>query len=229
MDLHRRGFLTLGATAGLTALGAARAAPAGARVADSAATQTMYLTGTDADSTVPWDFMCTAGRRSGVWGTVPTPSNWEFSGYGTYNYGGTPTPGENGHYRHSFTPPASWAGRQIFLVFEGAMTDTSVLVNGVSAGPTHQGAFYRFRYDVTSLVRLGQSNLLEATVTKDSSEDSVNQAEREGDYWNLAASSGRSTSRPFPGRGWTGRRSMPGPVAPSRWTSTWPATCPAAG
>jgi hypothetical protein len=185
MDVQRRSFLALGATAGLTALGAARALPAAASVTSGAATQTMYLTGTDADNTVPWDFMCTAGRRSGVWGSVPTPSNWEFSGYGTYNYGGTLTPGENGHYRHSFTPPASWAGRQVFLVFEGSMTDTTVLVNGVSAGPTHQGAFYRFRYDVTSLVHLGQSNLLEVTVDKDSAETSVNQAEREGDYWNF--------------------------------------------
>ncbi len=34
------------------------------------------------------------------------------------------------------------------------MTDTTVLVNGRSAGPTHQGGFYRFRYDVTELLAL---------------------------------------------------------------------------
>ncbi|MCZ4125360.1 glycosyl hydrolase 2 galactose-binding domain-containing protein [Streptomyces sp. H39-S7] len=183
MDLQRRRFLTLGATVGLSAVGLTRAGPASANVADGAATQMIYLSGTDADSPVPWDFMCTAGRRKGVWGTVPTPSNWEFSGYGTYNYGGALTPGESGKYRHTFTPPTSWAGRQVFLVFEGAMTDTTVLLNSRSAGPKHQGAFYRFRYDVTSLIRLGQSNLLEVTVDKDSAETSVNQAEREGDYW----------------------------------------------
>ncbi|MFD4789942.1 glycoside hydrolase family 2 TIM barrel-domain containing protein [Streptomyces sp. NPDC058459] len=185
MTVQRRTFLALGATAGLTALSAARTEPAVARAADAGTTQVMYLTGTDADSTVPWEFMCTAGRRRGEWGTLPTPSNWEFSGYGTYNYGGALTPGESGHYRHTFTPPASWAGLQLFLVFEGAMTDTSVMVNGVPAGPTHQGGFYRFRYDVTSLVRPGQSNLLEVTVAKDSAEDSVNRAERQGDYWNF--------------------------------------------
>ncbi|MEU3510221.1 glycoside hydrolase family 2 TIM barrel-domain containing protein [Streptomyces longwoodensis] len=186
MDVQRRRFLTLGATMGLSAVTATRLAlPASASISDGAATQTMYLTGTDVDSPVPWDFQCTAGRRSGVWGTVPTPSNWEFSGYGTYNYGGTLTPGESGKYRHRFTPPASWATRQIFLVFEGAMTDTTVLLNGKPAGPKHQGAFYRFRYDVTSLILLGKSNLLEVTVDKDSSNNSVNQAEREGDYWNF--------------------------------------------
>ncbi|MCX5214711.1 hypothetical protein OG689_36565 [Kitasatospora sp. NBC_00240] len=104
---------------------------------------------------------------------------------GTYNYGGTLTPGESGKYRHSFTPPASWAGRQVFLVFEGAMTDTTVLLNGRSAGPRHQGAFYRFRYDVTSPLLPGRTNLLEVTVDKDSSETTVNQAERQGDYWNF--------------------------------------------
>ncbi|MHA6757150.1 glycoside hydrolase family 2 TIM barrel-domain containing protein [Streptacidiphilus sp. PAMC 29251] len=185
MELQRRTFLALGVTAGLTAAGAVRGLPASAAAGGAAATQTMYLTGTDADSTVPWDFMVTGGRRSNSWGTVPTPSNWEFSGYGSYNYGGTLTPGENGHYRHSFTPPAAWAGLQVFLVFEGAMTDTTVLLNGRSAGPVHQGAFYRFRYDVTALILPGQSNLLEVTVTKDSAETSVNQAEREGDYWNF--------------------------------------------
>ncbi|HEV2634153.1 MAG TPA: glycoside hydrolase family 2 TIM barrel-domain containing protein [Actinocrinis sp.] len=185
MELQRRKFLTLGAGAGLTAVATAHSAAAAAIAPADATTQTMYLTGTDADNTVPWDFLCTAGRKSGVWGSIPTPSQWEFSGYGTYNYGGTLTPGENGQYRYSFTPPAAWAGRQIFLVFEGAMTDTTVLLNGTSAGPTHQGAFYRFRYDVTSIILLGKSNLLEVTVDKDSAETSVNQAEREGDYWNF--------------------------------------------
>jgi hypothetical protein len=185
MEVQRRTFLALGMTAGATALEVALARPSSATVNDSATTQTMYLSGRDADSTVPWDFKVASGRRSGVWNTIPTPSNWEFSGFGTYNYGQTSTPTENGQYRHSFTPPASWTGKRVFLVFEGSMTDTTVLVNGKSAGPTHQGAFYQFRYDVTSLVVLGQANLLEVTVTKDSANTSVNQAERQGDYWNF--------------------------------------------
>ena len=38
-------------------------------------TETMVLTGTTADNTVYWDFQVTSGRRSGVWSTIPTPSN----------------------------------------------------------------------------------------------------------------------------------------------------------
>jgi hypothetical protein len=66
------------------------------------------------------------------------------------------------------------------------MTDTDVWVNGHSAGPTHRGGFYRFRYDVTGLLAYGQPNLLEVTVARESADDSVNRAERQGDYWNFS-------------------------------------------
>ncbi|MFC4590834.1 glycoside hydrolase family 2 TIM barrel-domain containing protein [Sphaerisporangium corydalis] len=197
MEIKRRDFLAMGAAgataAGLSALGVALAAPAGA-----APTEVLYLTGTDADHTVDWDFLCSSGRRAGAWSTIPTPSNWECQGFGTYNYGGTLVPNENGRYRRTFTPPAAWAGRRIFVVFEGSMTDTEVWVNGTSAGPKHQGGFYRFRYDVTSRVNLGQSNLLEVTVGKESSDASVNDAERRGDYWNFGGIYRPVTLQAFP-------------------------------
>ncbi|GAB2628434.1 glycoside hydrolase family 2 [Streptomyces capparidis] len=181
MRLHRRGFLVLSA-AGAAAVGNAPAASAAAPRHD-ALTQRLYLTGQDADHPVDWDFLVTHGRRAGEWGTIPTPSNWEFHGYGTYTYGWNPTPEEKGRYRHTFTPPASWRGRRVLLVFEGSMTDTRAWVNGRPAGPVHQGGFYRFRYDVTDLLDLGAPNLLEVTVSKDSADPSVNRAEREADYW----------------------------------------------
>ena len=46
-----------------------------------------YLSGTDKDHTVKWDFFCTKGARSGNWTKIPVPSNWEFQGFGGYNYG----------------------------------------------------------------------------------------------------------------------------------------------
>lgn len=189
MEMSRRTVLALGAaglgTAGLAAVGvrAAGAAPAG--IGAGAATETMFLSGTDADNPVSWDFQIGSGRGSGGWRTIPVPSNWETKGFGTYTRGSSSTPNENGRYRRTFSPPASWAGRRVFLVFEGAMTDTEVFLNNRSAGARHQGAFYRFRYDVTALLTLGASNLLELTVYKDSSDPSVNRAERQGDYWNF--------------------------------------------
>ena len=47
----------------------------------------------------------------------------------------------------------------------------------------HQGAFYRFKYDISKLLKYGQTNLLEADVAKRSSNESVNKAEREADFW----------------------------------------------
>jgi hypothetical protein len=148
-------------------------------------TERQYLSGVDKDSAVPWEFFCTAGHNSGQWTTIPVPSNWEFQGFGNYSYSADSTmrPVEEGKYRYKFQVPKLWSGKRIFLVFEGSMTDTEVWINGQPAGPKHQGAFYRFKYDITKLVKFGENNLLEATVAKHSSDRSVNAAERAADYW----------------------------------------------
>jgi hypothetical protein len=174
----------IGVGAGLAATGLAWAGSAAAAPLPGL-TDTMYLTGIDADHPVDWQFRVATGRRSGSWSTIPTPSNWECQGFGSYHYGSDLVPAEIGRYRHTFTPPAGWAGRRVFLVFEGSMTDTEVWVNGTSAGPKHQGGFYRFRYDVTALLKFDEPNQLEVTVSKESSDESVNDAERRGDYWNF--------------------------------------------
>jgi beta-galactosidase/beta-glucuronidase len=83
-----------------------------------------------------------------------------------------------GRYRHDFDVPRAWRGKRVFLVFEGAMTDTEAWIDGKSVGPKHQGAFYEFRYDVTALLRFGARHQLEVLVSKESSNESVNQAER---------------------------------------------------
>ncbi|HET7898023.1 MAG TPA: glycoside hydrolase family 2, partial [Flavisolibacter sp.] len=88
-------------------------------------------------------------------------------------------------YKYTFAAPAAWRNKKVFLVFEGSMTDTDVKLNGKSAGPVHQGAFYRFKYDVTEQIKFGAGNLLEATVSKMSEDASVNNAERLADYWVL--------------------------------------------
>jgi hypothetical protein len=49
--------------------------------------QVLFLSGTDNEQTVTWDFFCTGGRNSGRWTTIQVPSCWEQQGFGTYNYG----------------------------------------------------------------------------------------------------------------------------------------------
>ena len=142
-----------------------------------------YLSGTDKDHTVQWDFYCTAGRNSGNWTKIAVPSNWELQGFGTYNYGHDKVKAnEQGLYKHEFSLD-NWKGKKVFIVFEGSMTDTKVMVNGQEAGPVHQGGFYRFKYDITNLLKLNGKNLLEVTVDKTSANTSVNHAERESDFW----------------------------------------------
>ncbi len=160
----------------------------GAELQDSAPqTQRQMLSGSGKDDAVPWDFFCTAGRGSGVWTKIPVPSNWELQGFGVYNYGRAPQPKPvvEGRYKRSFNVPSSWAKNRVFVVFDGSMTDTGVQINGQSAGEKHQGGFYRFRYEITQLLRFGKPNLIEVNVTDDSNEPTVNQAERQGDYWNF--------------------------------------------
>ncbi|HEV7330968.1 MAG TPA: glycoside hydrolase family 2 TIM barrel-domain containing protein [Flavisolibacter sp.] len=150
-----------------------------------------YLSGTDNKNTVAWDFFCTGGRNSGYWTKIAVPSHWEQQGFGSYNYGRDyKTNGKNarfwdekGLYKHNFNVPAGWKGKKVLLVFEGSMTDTEVKINGKPAGPVHQGAFYRFKYDVTDKLLFGAKNSLEATVSKMSADPTVNNAERLADYW----------------------------------------------
>ncbi len=153
--------------------------------------QIRYLSGPDNTRTETWDFFCTKGRKSGEWTKIEVPSCWEQQGFGTYNYGRDyHTYGRNykyadeqGLYRYVFTVPETWNNKVVYLVFEGSMTDTEVKINGISAGEIHQGSFYRFKYNITDKLNPGKPNLLEVTVSKMSSDKSVNLAERYADYW----------------------------------------------
>jgi hypothetical protein len=149
-------------------------------------TEIQYISGTDCDNTVQWQFYCTEGQNSGKWSTIQVPSNWELQGYGQYNYGqskGVEIAKEKGLYKHEFSIPSDWNKKQVDIVFEGSMTDTEVKINGMPAGPVHQGSFYRFSYDISGLLKYGAMNLLEVTVSKLSDNETVNNAERHGDYW----------------------------------------------
>jgi len=153
--------------------------------------QVQYLSGTGSDKTVAWDFFCTGGRNSGAWTTIQVPSCWEQQGFGSYNYGRDyKTYGKNfrfadekGLYKYKFSVPAAWKDKDVYIVFEGSMTDTEVKLNGKLAGDVHQGSFYRFKYLLNGKLQFNQPNLLEVNVSKMSADASVNNAERLADYW----------------------------------------------
>ena len=99
-----------------------------------------YLSGTGSDHTVAWDFFCSGGRQSGYWTKIQVPSCWEQQGFGNYNYGRDyKTYGkdfrfndEKGLYKYQFNIPAAWKDKEVFIVFEGSMTDTEIKINGKS-------------------------------------------------------------------------------------------------
>jgi hypothetical protein len=150
-------------------------------------TEIKYLSGTDKDKTVDWEFRVSGGRNSGEWKTIPVPSNWEMQGFGTYHYWSDWTdkkaPDSIGIYRYSFDAPREWKNKDIKLFFGGVMTDTKVKINGKIAGDVHQGGFYQFNFDVTNLLKFDQKNLLEVTVKRFSDNHSVILAERRADFW----------------------------------------------
>ncbi len=150
-------------------------------------TQKIYLSGTDKDHTVQWDFICNKGMNSGKWTKIAVPSNWELQGFGKYSYGvqnrqDSTKADETGQYKHPFDVPTAWKTKRVFIVFGGAMTDTEVKINGKLAGDTHQGGFCQFQYEITPFIKAGR-NLLEVTVHKESANRSVDVAERHGDFW----------------------------------------------
>jgi hypothetical protein len=152
----------------------------------SAETLRIPLSGNGPADAVNWDFQITGGRRAGEQAKIPVPSQWEQHGFGNYDYGSVPSKDkhkEDGIYQRLFTVPESWRGLRVRIVFDGAMTDTTVKVNGEAAGPTHQGGFYRFHFDITDKIQYGKENHLEVLVSKDSANLSVEEAERSADYW----------------------------------------------
>jgi hypothetical protein len=155
------------------------------RPAPAQETEVQFLSGHGKDDAVPWKFLCTSGANSGFWTNLPVPSQWDVKGFGTVHYQKDLTNAfdEKGLYAHAFPVPAAWSGRRIWLVFDGVMTDTDARWNGQPVGPAHQGGFYRFKYEVTPLVKFGATNLLEVTVAKHSANKSINGAERNADYW----------------------------------------------
>ncbi|MFP4261161.1 MAG: glycoside hydrolase family 2 TIM barrel-domain containing protein [Opitutales bacterium] len=156
----------------------------------------VYLTGKGPSDAVDWEFFCSSGRNRGRWTSIPLPSNWEQHEFGDYNYGYDLPPekhDEVGTYRTAFTIPEAWKNRHVRLVFEGAMSETSIRVNGQATGAVNQGGYLPFRYPlngkhfrgslVPPVLKYGESNELEVRVAKRPSNHSLDVAERSADYW----------------------------------------------
>jgi beta-galactosidase len=102
-----------------------------------------------------------------TWSHVTLPHTWNAQdgadGGGNYQRG-------SGTYVRTFSIAPAWQGKRIFLQFEGASRHATVFVNGRRIGE-HDGAFARFRFDVTDAIRFDADNLL--TVQVSNAEDGL--------------------------------------------------------
>jgi beta-galactosidase len=109
------------------------------------------------------------------WKTLPVPSNWQLHGYDYPIYvniqypWGKPTPprvpedfNPVGSYRHRFTVPADWNGRQILLHFDGVESAFYLWVNGEKVGYS-QDSRTPAEFNITKYIKPGE-NLIAAEV-----------------------------------------------------------------
>ncbi|OUQ53961.1 hypothetical protein B5E60_05325 [Alistipes sp. An116] len=75
-------------------------------------------------------------------------------------------------YRNEFDLPTEFAGRRIWLNFDGVNWKADVFVNGIRAGRI-EGAFIRSSFDVTELVRAGERNAVAVLVFRNDNPGAV--------------------------------------------------------
>lgn len=118
------------------------------------------------------------------WKTIPVPSCWQLQGYGTPEYTNFTFPFKNdqphvmgepphdwtayeerdpvGSYRRDFEVPAEWAGRRVFVTFDGVDSNLFLWINGQRVGySTNSRAPAEF--DLTRYLKPGK-NVLAAEV-----------------------------------------------------------------
>jgi beta-galactosidase len=97
------------------------------------------------------------------WAAVDLPHTWnaqDGQDGGNNYFRGT------GWYRRRFAARAAWAGREVYLQFDGANRRADVYLNGQLLG-THLGGFARFRFDATPHLRPGADNVLAVRVNNE--------------------------------------------------------------
>ncbi|MFA5432948.1 MAG: glycoside hydrolase family 2 TIM barrel-domain containing protein, partial [Candidatus Paceibacterota bacterium] len=126
------------------------------------------------------------------WSEITVPSNWEMQGFGDPLFRNVAQPfrsnppfvpreyNPTGSYRKTFTIPANWKSKRIFLRMEKTASASFVWINGQEAG-YNEGAQEPAEYDVTSFLKPGK-NTIAVNVIKYS--DGVYLEAQ--DYWRLA-------------------------------------------
>ncbi len=101
------------------------------------------------------------------WDDIPVPSNWQLEGHDRPHYTNSaypfpvdpprvPTENPTGSYRRTFTVPDHWAGRRLYIRFEGVDSAFFVWINGRRIG-YGQGSRVPTEFDITEHVHPGEN------------------------------------------------------------------------
>jgi beta-galactosidase len=100
-----------------------------------------------------------AGFADTAWRTLDVPHDWSIEGpfdlaNPTRGSGGF-LPAGVGWYRKHFTLPKEFAGRRVFVEFDGVMANSDVWINGAHLGTRPYG-YVSFGYELTSHLEFGE-------------------------------------------------------------------------
>jgi beta-galactosidase len=97
------------------------------------------------------------------WETVDVPHDWAIAGpydeHAPSNRGGGYLPSGISWYRKSFNAPQSWAGKKVYIHFEGITANAKVWLNGELLGERPY-AYVPQHYDLTPHLKLGADNVI---------------------------------------------------------------------
>jgi beta-galactosidase len=112
-----------------------------------------------------------AGYDASKWNDIAVPGNWQLQGYDKPIYTNVQYPfpiddeltvpmedNPTGSYRRSFTVPAGWAGKQVFLTFEGVDSAFYVWVNGQLLGYSTDSRLPA-EFNITQYLQAGENSL----------------------------------------------------------------------
>lgn len=102
-----------------------------------------------------WNFRLLNDNMASTYVQVDLPHTWNdkdaLSGKNYYR--------GIGDYTKNIFIPAEWAGKRIFIRFEGALNVTHLFINAKFAGE-HRGGYAAFIFEITNLVDLGKENTI---------------------------------------------------------------------
>ena len=101
------------------------------------------------------------------WRQLNLPHDWaiegEFSKDNPSGTGGGALLGGIGWYRKTFVADETYAGKKVFIDFDGVYMNSEVFINGNSLGKRPSG-YISFRYDLTPYLKIGEENVIAVRV-----------------------------------------------------------------